>query len=239
MAPVQFGILAFDYQVIDAAGPADLLSSANKSALQTIRQYCPIDEDIICRAPEFTFHHIGVTRGPVNLGTSQTTIVATTTVDECPELDILLVAGPYLGTFDLDPKHADLIRRHVTSGKLLFTTCTGASVVASTGVLDGRKATVNNIEYEWVRNRWPKVNWTREKKWVIDGNIWTGSGAIAGMDMVAHWLKENYGLDLLIQAAATLDYEPRDADGLFNVLPQRFSSQGEKVSTHVFRYYKG
>jgi transcriptional regulator GlxA family with amidase domain len=238
MAPIQFGILAVAYQVVDSAGPTDLLASASKSALRTIREYVPIGDDLISRAPEFEFHHIGVTRDSVDLGTSQMTIVPTTTVDECAELDILLVGGPYLGTFDLHPKHADLIRRHVAAGKLLFTTCTGASLVASTGVLDGRKATVNNIEYEWVRKRWPKVKWTREKKWIVDGNIWTGSGAIAATDMVAYWLKDNYGLDVLIQAAATLDYEPRDADGLFNVFPQRFDSKGEKISTHVFRYHE-
>lgn len=237
MAPIQVGILAFAYQVLDAVGPTDLLCSANKSAMETLRQYGPIDEDLISRAPEFAFHHIGVTRDAVNLGTSQMTIIPTTIVDECPELDILLVAGPYLGNFELHPKHADLIQRHVAAGKILFTNCTGASLVASTGVLDGKKATVNNVEYEWVKKRWPKVNWTREKKWIIDGNIWTGSGAIAGTDMVAHWLKENYGLDVLIQAAVTLDYEPRDSDGLFNVFPQRFASNGEKVSTHVFRHY--
>ncbi|KFX91184.1 hypothetical protein O988_07879 [Pseudogymnoascus sp. VKM F-3808] len=237
MAPIQFGILAFAYQVLDAVGPTDLLSSANKSTMETLRQYGPIDEDLISRAPEFAFHHIGVTRDAIKLGTSQMTIIPTTIVDECPELDILLVAGPYLGNFELHPKHADLIQRHVAAGKILFTNCTGASLVASTGVLDGKKATVNNVEYEWVRKRWPKVNWTREKKWIIDGNIWTGSGAISGTDMVAHWLKENYGLDVLIQAAVTLDYEPRDSDGLFNVFPQRFASNGEKVSTHVFRHY--
>ena len=237
MAPIQFGVLAFAYQVIDAAGPTDLLASANQSAFKTLRQYGPIDEDLISRAPQFIFHYIGVTRDPVSLGTSQMTIVPTKTVDECPELDILLVAGPYLGNFELHPKHADLIRSHVNAGKLIFTTCTGASLIASTGVLDGKKATVNNIEYEWVKHRWPRVNWTREKKWIIDGNIWTGSGAIAGTDMIAHWLKENYGLDVLIQAALSLDYEPRDVDGLFTVFPERFSSSGEKISTHAFKYH--
>ncbi|KAJ4257915.1 hypothetical protein NW757_003543 [Fusarium falciforme] len=238
MAPIQFGILSFAYQVVDTAGPADLLCSASKGALQTIREYVPIDDDVISRAPEFVFHHISPTLDPVDLGTLRMKIVPTTTVDECPELDILLVAWPHLGSFNLSPKHADLIRKHVAAGKLLFTTCTGASVVASTGVLDGRKATVNNIEYEYSRKLWPKVNWTREKKWIIDGNIWTGSGAVAAMDMVAHWLKENHGLDVLIQAAATLDYEPRDDDGLFTVFPQRFDSKGDKISTHVFRYHE-
>ena len=237
MGPIHIGTLAYAYQVVDSAGPTDLLGSAQKSSLQIFKHYHPIDEELMSRAPEFVFHHIGVSRDPVLLGTSQLTIVPTITVDECQGIDILLVPGPYLGNFELHPKHAELIRKHVAAGKLLWSTCTGASVIASTGVLDGKRATVNNLEYDWVRKRWPKVNWTREKKWIIDGNIWTGSGAYAATDMVAHWLKENYGLDILIEAAASLDYEARDSDGLYTVFPQRFDSQGNKVSTHIFRYY--
>ena len=234
MASIQLGILVFNYQGVDAIGPADLLSSANKTSFKVNQEYGPLSDELVSQAPQFVFHHIGVTRDPVPLATSQLTIVPTTTVDECPELDILLVPGPYITTFELHPKQADLVRRHVAQGKLLFTTCTGAGVVAATGVLDGKKATVNNVEYEWVKRRWPKVNWTAEKKWIVDGNMWTGSGAVAGMDMVAHWLKENYGLGVLTQAALTLDYEPRGSDGLFTVLPQRFDANGNKISTHVF-----
>ncbi|KAF3073238.1 DJ-1_PfpI domain-containing protein [Trichoderma simmonsii] len=237
MAVTHVGILAYAFQIVDSAGPADLLSSANKSAFLAVKEYGPIDENIISRAPQFVFHYIGVTRDPVLLGSSQMVIMPTTTVEECPELDILLVPGPYLSRFELHPKHAEFIRKHVEADKMLWTTCTGASVVASTGVLDGKKATVNNVEYAWVRKRWPKVNWTREKKWIVDGNIWTGSGAFAGVDMVAHWLKENYGLDVLIQASNNLDYEARDDDGLYTVFPQRFDSQGNKVATHEFLYY--
>lgn len=232
------GTLVFAYQGIDAIGPLDLLSSANKPAFRTNREYGPVSDELIEQAPVFKFHHIGVTKEPVLLGTSQMTIIPTTTVDECPELDILIVPGPYLGNFDLHTKHAEFIRRHVSAGKLLWTTCTGASLVASTGVLDGKSATVNNIEYAWVRDRWPRVNWTREEKWVVDGNIWTGGGAVAAMDMVAHWLKEKYGQPVLVQAASTLDYEPRDKNGLFTVLHPRYNSEGNLVSTHLFKFYE-
>ncbi|KAL7813116.1 class I glutamine amidotransferase-like protein [Trichoderma gracile] len=237
MTAIHVGTIVFAYQVVDAAGPTDLLTSAQKSVLKAVQEYGPIDEEIVSRAPEFVFHYIGVDREPVLLGSSQLTIVPSTTVDECPDIDILLVPGPYLHNFELHPKQAEFIRKHAEAGKLLWTTCTGASIVASTGVLDGKRATVNNVEYSWVRKRWPKVNWTREKKWVVDGNIWTSSGACAGVDMVAHWLEENYGLDLLIQASNSLDYEARDADGLYTVFPQRYNAEGKKLSTHVFRYY--
>lgn len=237
MAPIHIGCPIYDYQVIDVLGLTDLLNSAGKEILKFCQLHGPIDDAVIERAPQFVFHHIGVTRDPVTLLTSSLTLVPTTTVDECPELDILILGGPDPVSFQLHPEFADLVRRHVAAGKTLFTNCTGASVAASTGVLDGKNATVNNVEYEWVKNKYPKVKWTKEKRWIVDGNIWTGSGAVAGMDMVSHWLKEKYGLDVLTYGTMGLDFEPRDENGLFTVLPKRFDADGNQISTHVFSYH--
>ncbi|KAL4867740.1 hypothetical protein BDV12DRAFT_170758 [Aspergillus spectabilis] len=234
MAPIHVGALLFNYQTIDIIGPCDLLNSASKKFMEGTNLYTPVDPNLPAKAPEFVFHHIGETLEPVRLLTSFVTMVPTVAVDDVPELDILFVGGDSPAESNLPPKLKDLIRRHVASGKLLFTVCTGAAVVAATGVLDGKRATVNNLEYNWLKKRYPNVKWTKERKWAIDGNIWTGSGAVAGMDMVAHWIKETFGLDILIHASLSLDYEPRDVDGLFNVLPQRYDSAGNKISTHVF-----
>merc|ERR1712000_733308 len=147
----------------------------------------------------------------------------------------LLSGGPDIAHFELSPKYADFIRRHVAAGKLIFSTCTGSGVLASTGVLDGKAATINNFEYAYTVRAYPRVNWTKDKKWVVDGNIWTGSGAVAGMDMFAHWIKENYGLDVLTLGAAGLDHEPRDIDGAFDtVLKQRYDASGKRLPAHVF-----
>ncbi len=197
--------------------------------------YIPIDKKILDAAPEFVFHHIGENLEPVHLLTSSVTIVPTTTLDTVPELDALLIGGPNPAGFELSPKYADFIRRHVAAGKLLFSTCTGAAVLASTGVLDGKNATVNNQEFAWSKKAYPKVNWSKDKKWVVDGNLWTGSGAVAGMDMFAHWIKENYGLDVVTQGSSGLDYEPRDRDGAFDtVLKQRYDARGKRLPAHVF-----
>ncbi|RYP66291.1 hypothetical protein DL771_007873 [Monosporascus sp. 5C6A] len=237
MAPIHVGCPVFGYQVIDVIGVTDLLSSASREIIGFCKQFRPIDEDTLARAPQFVFHHIGITLEPVQLPTSGVTLVPTTTVEDCPELDILLIGGPDPVTFELHPKFADLVRRHVAARKVLFTNCTGAAVAASTGALDGRNATVNHVEYEWVKRRYPKVNWSRETKWVVDGNIWTASGAVAGMDMAAHWLKEKFGLDVLTEAAISLDYEPRNAEGLFEVFPKRYDSNGKQISTHEHSYH--
>lgn len=52
--------------------------------------------------------------------------------------------------------------------------------------------------------------------------------------MFAHWLEENFGLDVIKQGSLFLDYETRDSDGLFNVLSQRYDPTGRKISTDVF-----
>jgi transcriptional regulator GlxA family with amidase domain len=235
MPPFHIGALVFDYQAIDVIGAFDLLNSSGKGILNAINYFTPVDEKVLSRAPEFVFHHIGETLEPVNLLSSSVTIVPTTTIEECPELDALLIGGPNPVGFKLSKKYAEYIRRHVAAGKLLFTTCTGSSVVASTGVLDGKSATINNIEYAHTKKQYPKVNWTKEKKWIVDGNIWTGSGAVAGMDMMAHWLKENYGLGVLTAGAAGLDFEPRDVQGgLDTVLEQRYDEGGKRLSPHEF-----
>ncbi|KAL5043030.1 hypothetical protein BDW71DRAFT_131164 [Aspergillus fruticulosus] len=233
MAPIHVGALLFDYQAIDVIGPFDLLNSASKALLTSLTQYTTVSSETIAKAPEFIFHHIGETREPVTL-TGRVTLVPTTTVDEVPELDILLIGGDSPICSNIPESYKEFIRRHVASGKLLFTTCTGAAVVAQTGALDGKDATLNKLEFNWVKERYPAVKWTKARNWIVDGNIWTGSGAVAGMDMVAHWIKENYGLNVLTEAARSLDFEPRDVNGVFTVLPPRFDADGRRVASHIF-----
>ncbi|KAL4905099.1 hypothetical protein BDW74DRAFT_19037 [Aspergillus multicolor] len=233
MAPIHVGALLFEYQAIDVIGIFDLLNSSSKFLIGHLTEYTTINDETLAKAPEFVFHHIGETLKPVTLSAA-ITLVPTTTIADVPELDILLIGGDSPIHSNIPESYKDLIRRHVKAGKLLFTNCTGAAVAAQTGVLDGKNATCNNVEFNWIKERYPAVKWTKEKKWIVDGNIWTGSGAVAGMDMVAHWIKENYGLDVLTEATRSLDFEPRDVDGLFTVLPTRYDADGKRVSSHVF-----
>lgn len=234
MAPIHFGCPLYDYQAIDVLGSTDLLNSCTKPYIKALSPLTSATEETISRAPEFVFHHIGATREPVFLGSSGITIVPTTTVDECPELDYLLVGGPDPVNFKLHPKLVELIQRHAAAGKPIFTTCTGAAVVASTGVLDGKSATINNVAYHLMKKIYPQVKWTIEKKWVVDGNVWTAGGAVAGMDMFSHWIAEKFGSDILAHGASLLDFEPRDIDGILNVIPKRYDESGKQLFTHAF-----
>jgi transcriptional regulator GlxA family with amidase domain len=234
MAPIHFGTLVYEWQSIDVIGPFDLLNSASKLLLEYVKGHNGVGQDTLERAPEFVFHHIGQDLKPFRLFGGVVNLVPTDTIDNPPELDCLLLGGPIPENFAFPPKYVELIKQHVQAGKKIFTTCTGASALATTGVLDGRKATTNHVEYNWIKAEHPRVHWTRDTKWVVDGNIWTAAGAVAGMDMFAHWISTEFGADVLRAATMGLDYEPRDIHGLHTVLPQRYDSTGNQVSTHVF-----
>jgi transcriptional regulator GlxA family with amidase domain len=100
--------------------------------------------------------------------------------------------------------------------KTVFTTCTGSLMLAQTGLLDGKRAAVNPPATTLGEKLYPAVKWvkTSEKvNWVVDGNIWTASTACTGMDMIAHWLLDQCGLEITKLSLDLLGHGLRGGDG--------------------------
>lgn len=219
MAPIQFGILMIPYQTLDVAGPLDILSSNSKALISPYEASgFPGTAGLTEKAIDIVFHHINTTLSPVQM-TASMNVLPTTTVDDCPPLDYLLVGGPDPQTFVLDEKFAEFVKKHVGEGRGLFTTCTGGLAISSTGVLDGKRATTNHMALPLAIQTRPQVKWEKVQ-WVEEGNIWTAGGACAGMDMMAHWVIEKYGMELAKFGFEGLDFEPRDVNGGL-VLPRQ------------------
>ncbi|KAH8807714.1 DJ-1/PfpI family protein-like protein [Xylogone sp. PMI_703] len=208
---INFGFLSMQYQALDAIGPMDIIFNTSKDILVKYAQIGLLSKEAAEKAWHVNFHHIGETLDPVTL-TGNLSIVPTTTCDTCPELDYLLIGGPD-PTSRLSPTFAKFVKNHVAAGKVLFTTCTGAMALASTGILDGKNATVNHSLLDLAVQLYPKVNWNKEKQWVIDGNIWTAGGACAGMDMIAYWVEQTVPKEIANVSHELLDFESRDVDG--------------------------
>jgi len=133
--------------------------------------------------------------------------VAGTSIREAQPFDILLIPGG-LGTRRevANKSLIDWIRAHAEKSPIVATVCTGAALLARTGLLDGRKATSNKVAFEWVVSQGPNVVWQRRARWVVDGKYYTSSGVSAGMDMALALIAELNGPDKAHTAANYAEY---------------------------------
>ena len=82
--------------------------------------------------------------------------------------------------------------------------CSGAFILASLGLLDGRQATTHWIARKHLQSRFPLVNVSDDALYVEDGSYWTSAGVTTGMDMALEMLRKDHGADLMRQVAKTL-----------------------------------
>lgn len=193
--PTNFGILLFPgFEILDVAGPASALNMLARR-----------------QTPTPNLVTISLAPGAVSTNTSipfYETFTAThnLTSPEARNVDVLLVPGGP-GARVVDPAYVEYIKRVYPCLHTLLVVCTGAGVVAQSGLLDGRKATGNKAAWKWVVAQGPKVQWVREARWVVDGNVWTTSGVAAGLDGVFAWIAQVYGEKEAEGIANLLEYE--------------------------------
>lgn len=84
--------------------------------------------------------------------------------------------------------------------------CTGTIVLGMTGLLDGRRATTNKLDFTSTVHLAPKVNWVKEARWVEDGKFFTSSGVSAGIDMALGVLANLYDEAKAEQTAEECEY---------------------------------
>ncbi len=122
-------------------------------------------------------------------------------------VDLLLIPGGHGTRIEVsNDLLIDKIRQISQCSKYVLTVCTGAALLAKTGLLDGRKATTNKRAFDWVAAQRPAVYWIRRARWVVDDKYYTSSGVSAGMDMTLGFLRDTHGINFARQVAYTIEY---------------------------------
>ncbi|MFI5890681.1 GlxA family transcriptional regulator [Actinoplanes sp. NPDC051513] len=86
----------------------------------------------------------------------------------------------------------------------IMSVCTGAFLLASAGLLDGRKATTHWQYCESLRSHHPKVDVDAEPIFVRDGRIATSAGVTTGIDLALALVEEDLGRDVALAIARGL-----------------------------------
>jgi AraC family transcriptional activator FtrA len=102
------------------------------------------------------------------------------------------------------PPLIDALRRADARGARLCSICSGAFVLAHAGLLDGRRATTHWRYFERLAGAFPSVVIEPEALYVEDGNIVTSAGSAAGLDMLLHLVRSDFGAAVANQVAQRL-----------------------------------
>jgi putative intracellular protease/amidase len=127
------------------------------------------------------------------------------------DIDVLIIPGGG-GTRANMTAEIAFVKAMYPKVKYILTVCTGATIAARAGVLDGRKATTNKRAWTWATSTGPATNWVGKARWVEDGNIWSSSGVSAGSDMAYAFVSKVYGDEVADFLAKSGEYN-RVLDG--------------------------
>ncbi|MFQ3392020.1 transcriptional regulator FtrA [Enterobacter mori] len=102
----------------------------------------------------------------------------------------------------------DALLRASARGCQLLSICSGAFVLAATGLLDRRKATTHWRYIEALKTRYPAIDVVEDVLYQDEGDILTSAGSAAGIDLCLHVVRRDYGMEAANRVARRLVIPP-------------------------------
>ncbi|MEO8018575.1 MAG: GlxA family transcriptional regulator [Pseudomonadota bacterium] len=182
---VAFLIFA-DFQLLDAAGPI--------AAFEIAARYCPGSYALRVIAPSAgaVASTSGVSMNAVAFG-------------RAASIDTLVIAGGE-GTRSA-AKDARIVRFVSSCGahaRRVASVCSGAYILAATGLLDGRVATTHWTRSQDFARKFPLVKLDADRIFVKAGKFWSSAGITAGIDLALALIAEDLGEALARKVAQQL-----------------------------------
>ena len=198
IAPATVGILIFDgVEVLDFCGPFEVFSVARSPSSDGEEQ------------PLFRVLTIAERMDLVRC-TGGLLVQPHHAIVDHPPLDIMVVPGGR-GTRRerTNAVLLDWIAEQDRRTSLTTSVCTGAFLLAATGLLDGRRATTHWAGLDWLREHHPAIDVRADERVVDEGRVVTSAGISAGIDMALHIVARLHGDAIAAETARLMEYDWR------------------------------
>jgi putative intracellular protease/amidase len=179
-------ILLFDrFTALDAIGPYEVLS----------------------RLPGWTLTFVAAEPGPIQTDNGRLTVLAESSLDDLPSPDIVLVpGGPGEVAARAGGPALEWLRAAHETTTWTTSVCTGSLVLATAGILEGKRATSHWLAMEQLR----KLGATPvSERVVFDGKVVTAAGVSAGIDMALSLAAQIAGDDVARAIQLGIEYDPQ------------------------------
>lgn len=134
-------------------------------------------------------------------------VVPHLSIQEATEADLILISA--LGSLNSDryPGAVDWLKAHAGRGAHLASVCTGAFLLAATGLLDGKTATTHWAFADAFRERFPLVDLRPERILTDEGPVSCSAGFSAAVDLSLHLVAKYGGEEMARHCAKVMLYD--------------------------------
>jgi transcriptional regulator GlxA family with amidase domain len=175
--------------VIDVAGPWEVFQDASVS-----------------RPPaQFDLYTVAEDTNPVD-ATAGLTLVPDYSYDSAPQPHVVVV--PAHGSSQRTVRWLRDVGRRAD---LVMSICTGAFVLAETGLLDGKTATTHHQSWDDFEAAFPNVQVVRGPRFVEHDRVATAGGLTSGVDLALRVVERYVGRDAARATARFMEYQRRSA----------------------------
>ena len=184
MSTLSVGILVFPkVQQLDLTGPFEVFASV----------------------PEAEVSLVWKSREPVTAVTGLN-LAPDVTFADAPQFDVLCVpGGPGVNPLMEDEETLEFVRKQAADARYITSICTGSLILGAAGLLKGRKATTHWASHDFLARLGAEPVKARV---VRDGNLFTGGGVTAGIDMALTAVAEMFSREAAEAVQLNLEYTP-------------------------------
>lgn len=180
-----------DLQSLDAVGPAQVFGSANQTlGREAYRiRFVSSKPGIIPTSAGFALHADGLRSVPPKT------------------VDTLICPGGEEGALRAAIADKTLMRwihEAASASRRACSVCSGAFMLASTGILDGRNAATHWASTAELQRLFPRITVDAESIFVTDGKCWTSAGVTTGIDMALAIVELDHGREVAMSIARRL-----------------------------------
>jgi transcriptional regulator GlxA family with amidase domain len=201
--PVAF-LISDGAVVIDFCGPWEVFQDVNVPS----RQDMP-----------FRLYTVAETKRTIHTSGGMQ-VIPDYTIRDAPAPKVIVIPAQS----DPSPAVVDWIKKSSQTTDVTMSVCTGAFVLAKTGLLTGKPATTYHGAFGRFAMKYPDVQLKRGARFVETGNLATAGGLSSGIDLALRVVERYYGRDVAEKAAYNMEYQGQgwknaDSNQLYASMP--------------------
>jgi transcriptional regulator GlxA family with amidase domain len=120
------------------------------------------------------------------------------------DYDTLLIPGGDPEVALANTQIVELIKDMAPKVRRLVSVCTGAFLLAESGLLDGRRATTHWNHCSEFAKKYPQIHLEPDRILIKEDNLFTSAGVTSGIDLALTMVEEDWGQKLALEVAQFL-----------------------------------